>query len=138
MRYEDVVVKRPPPLTVIRDADDLNNIAFVDGLAEVEVPAPLLDSIPLKHDERFQSDRLLAVIRSIRAKGYSSLDPIVCRIGARGRWVVVDGGHRLTAVKLIARDPIARWLGPRLGNVTFLLFQTPLSYSKLRGRKLFE
>lgn len=134
MRYSSLDIKKPPKLNRIRSVDDLSKIEFVDGIAEVEVPVELLDSLPLKHDERNESPRLDAVMRSIKAKGYSSLDPIVCRIGALGRWVVIDGGHRLTAAQRVAKSFWNVLLKRDLGDVTFILFETESSYTKLAHR----
>ncbi len=136
MRFSSIEIKRPPKLQRIRSAEDLDRIEFVDGIAEVEVPVELLELLPLKHDERSDSPRLDAVERSIRAKGYSSVAPIVCRIGPLGRWVVVDGGHRLTAVERVAKDFWTKFWRRDLGDITFILYETESSYSKLsNGRK---
>ncbi|MEO1207009.1 MAG: ParB N-terminal domain-containing protein [Pseudomonadota bacterium] len=131
MRFKNIEVRHPPKLHRIRSIEDLSTVEFVDGLAEVEVPIELLHDLPLKHDERNDSPRLNSVMRSIRAKGYSSLDPIVCRIGARGRWVVIDGGHRLTAAQLVAKEFWTNLWGRDLGDVTFFLYETESSNSRL-------
>ncbi len=138
MRFPDLQLSRVPRLQQIRRAEDLENIEFVDGIAEVEVPIELLDLVPLKHQERLDSPRLAAVLHSIRSKGYSSLEPIVCRIGAKGRWIVVDGGHRITAAKRVSREFFSNLWGNKVGDLTFVLFQTPMSYSKLRKRKMLQ
>lgn len=136
MRFSLVDIKKPPKLQRIRSANDVKRVTFVDGIAEVEVPIELVELLPLKHDERNESPRLQSVERSIRAKGYSSLDPIVCRVGALGRWVVVDGGHRLTAAQHVSKEFWTRLWGRDLGAITFILFETEHSYSKLDdGRK---
>ncbi|MEL7049049.1 MAG: ParB N-terminal domain-containing protein [Pseudomonadota bacterium] len=131
MRFKEIEIKNPPKLHRVRDIADLARIEFVDGLAEVEVPIELVDQLPLKHDERNESPRLETVMRSIRAKGYSSLDPIVCRIGAKGRWVVIDGGHRLTAAQRVSKELWTNIWGRDLGDVTFFLYETDSSNSKL-------
>ncbi len=131
MQYPELNIKRPPPLSRVTKAEDLAAIQFVDGLAEVEVPVAHLDLLPLKHYKRYDSPRLTAVMRSIRAKGYSTLDPIICRIGARGRWIVIDGGHRLTAARLVSREFPTLFWRTDLGDITFLLFETARSYTKL-------
>lgn len=123
-------VSRPPPLTRITRREDLAEITFVDDVAEVEVPVHLIGILPLKHHERLDSPRLDAVVRSIRRQGYSSLAPIVCKIGARGRWVVMDGGHRLTALRMVSRSLWTRLFRRDLGDVTFVLYRTDRSDTK--------
>ncbi|MEM8628434.1 MAG: ParB N-terminal domain-containing protein, partial [Pseudomonadota bacterium] len=132
--HERFGVLHPPRLSRIRTAADLKVIAFNDGVAEVQVPVELLDALPLKHGERNNSPRLDVVMQSIRARGYESLDPVVCRIGAKGRWVVIDGGHRLTAAKQVAGEFWTNLFRRDLGDVTFILFETARSYTKLTGR----
>ena len=134
MRFQNVNLSRAPRLKQIRRAEDIYDIEFVDGVAEVEVPIECLDLVPLKHQERPDSPRLARVLRSIRSKGYSSLDPIVCRIGAKGKWIVIDGGHRITAARRVSREYFTNFFGPKVGDLTFILFQTPMSYSKLKKR----
>lgn len=136
MKYPELNIKHPPPLSRITGPDDLATIQFIDGIAEVEVPVAKLDLLPLKHYKRYESPRLTSVMRSIRAKGYSTLDPIICRIGARGRWIVIDGGHRLTAARLVSREFPTLFWRTDLGDITFLLFETARSYSKLTSRRL--
>ncbi len=131
MDEHKIRVTRPPPLTRITCREDLDRIVFVDDVAEVEVPVHLLGILRLKHDERLNSPRLEAVMRSIRRKGYSSLAPIICKIGARGRWVVMDGGHRLTALRMVSRSFWVRLFRRDLGDVTFILYRTQRSGSKI-------
>ncbi len=124
-------IKRAPKWQVLRSINDLDKIAYVDGMAEVEVPIELVDKLPLKNHERHDSPRLRRLMAAIRANGYSSLEPIVVRIGRAGRWVIVDGGHRLTAAQLVAREYWANLFSPKVGRITFLVYKTPLSYSRL-------
>ncbi|MDX2257337.1 MAG: ParB N-terminal domain-containing protein [Hyphomicrobiaceae bacterium] len=134
MEFADLNLKGVPPLTRIRHPDDIHAIEFVDGVAEVEVPIELIDHVPIKNFERLDSPRLQAVVKSIRQNGYSSLAPIVCRVGALGNWVVMDGGHRITAARLVAREVLTNLWGQKVGDLTFILYQTPMSYSKLKSR----
>ncbi len=134
MDFRALTVGRIPKLTRITRPEDVDQIEFVEGLAEVEVPVELLGAVPLKHAERLDSPRLDRVVRSIRSEGYSSLEPIVCRIGALGNWVVVDGGHRITAAQRVSREFFTNLFGGKVRDLTFILFQTPMSYSKLRSK----
>jgi ParB/Sulfiredoxin domain len=134
MDFRSRAIGRIPKLTRITRPEDLDEIEFVDGLAEVEVPIELLESVPLKHAERLNSPRLDRVVQSIRSEGYSSLEPIVCRVGALGNWVVIDGGHRITAAKRVSQEFFTNLFGGKVGDLTFILFQTPMSYSKLRPK----
>lgn len=119
-----------PNVQQVRSVEDLDRIVFTDGVAAVEAPAELLRSIRFKNAKRIDGPRLDAVIRSIRARGYSPVDPIIARIGQKGKWVVVDGGHRLTALRRIGRSLWSRLFGRTLGNVYFLLFETDRSWTK--------
>ncbi len=129
---------RPPPrhraprVQVLRRIEDIERIEYTDGLAAVEVPVALLDELPLVNDARMDGPRLVRLMRSIRAKGFTPSDPVICRIGMKGRWVVVDGGHRLTAAKLIAREFWTNLFGPKIDRIYFLLFTTPGSWRKVR------
>ncbi len=134
MDFRSRAIGRIPKLSRITRPEDLDEIEFVDGLAEVEVPVELLETVPLKHAERLNSPRLDRVVQSIRSEGYSSLEPIVCRVGALGNWVVIDGGHRITAAKRVSQEFFTNLFGGKVGDLTFILFQTPMSYSKLRPK----
>lgn len=111
--------------------EDLDKIEFVNDMAAVEVPIELLDKLPLKNDNRGESPRLEFVEQSIRDKGYNNLNPVICRIGRRGRWVVVDGGHRLTAARIVSREFFTNLFGDKVRNIYFLLFRTPLTNSRI-------
>jgi hypothetical protein len=132
--YRTFTVGKIPKLSRISKAEDLAEIDFADGVAEVEVPIELIDIIPLKHYERLNSPRLLSVINAIRREGYSSLEPIVCRVGRRGNWIVIDGGHRVTAAKKVSQEFFTNLFGQKVGDLTFVLFHTPMSYSKLKRK----
>lgn len=134
MDYSFYNVGSIPKLTRLKTVDDIASIEFTDGVAEVEVPVELLDAIPLKHFERLDSPRLERILTAIRHNGYSSLEPIICRVGAMGNWVVVDGGHRITAAKRVSHEFFTNIFGEKVRDLTFVLFQTPMSYSKLKPR----
>lgn len=132
MDYRTYTVGKIPKLTRLARPEDIDDIEFTDDVAEVEVPIELLDRVPIKHSERLDSPRLNQLIQSIRRDGYSSMQPIVCRIGALGNWVVIDGGHRITAAKRVSQEILTNLFGKKVGDLTFILFKTPMSYSKLR------
>jgi hypothetical protein len=119
-----------PAVQRLRVPADLATIRFTDGVAAVMVPAVLLEHIRFKNAEREDSPRLRAVTDSIRRWGYRPTDPIICRIGQKGRWIVVDGGHRLTAARRVARSFWANLFGRKVGDLYFLLFETPRSWRK--------
>jgi hypothetical protein len=118
----------------VRAAEDLARIEFVDGMAAVEMPFALTRCIQFKNDRREDSPRLQAVEGSIRRLGYRPLEPIICRIGQKGRWVVVDGGHRLTAARKIDGELWTNLFGRKVRDLYFLLFETPRSRAKLKPR----
>lgn len=123
---------KAPTVQYIRHPDQLSEIVFTDGLAAVEVEAGLLDALPLANDERSDGPRLRRLMRAIRREGFRPIEPIICRIGMKGRWVVVDGGHRLTAVRRLLASPFAWLFPPRIGTLYFLLFTTEGSWKKVR------
>jgi hypothetical protein len=122
--------RRPRGVQQIRTVDDLRRIRFDDGLAAVEVPVELLGAIPFAGETREPGPRLDRVLRAIRKQGYRPLEPIICRIGMKGRWVVVDGGHRITAARKVAREWWSNLFGRKVRNLYFLLYTTPGSWSK--------
>ncbi|MEL6316064.1 MAG: ParB N-terminal domain-containing protein [Pseudomonadota bacterium] len=128
-------VTRAPALQRVETEEDLEKIEFMDGLAAVEAPAALLDKIAFKNDRRLDSARLAAVEGSIRTRGYVPFDPVIARIGRKGRWVVVDGGHRLTAARRVMRAFWPNLFGPKVRRIYFLLYETPLSRSKMSPRR---
>lgn len=117
----------------LRAIEDIPEIPFLNDMALVEVPVGLLDQVPLKNHERSESERLLRLERSIRNKGYSSIQPIIARVGRKGRWVVIDGGHRVTAAKKVAKEYWTNLFGPKVRTLTFLLFKTNVSYARYMG-----
>jgi len=128
--------ERVPRVQYIRKVQDLYDIRFSsDGLAAVEVPFRLLDTLPLVGEKREMGPRLAALVESIRRRGYMPTDPIICRIGMKGRWVVVDGGHRITAARIVGREFWSNLFGPKVRTLYFLLFTTEGSWIKLRRRR---
>jgi ParB/Sulfiredoxin domain len=115
----------------LRSAEDASTIEFVDDVANVEVPVEILDALPLKNADRSDGPRLRTVLRSIRRAGYDNFEPIRVRIGRRGRWVVHDGGHRLTAARRVAHEVLANLFGRKVRYVRFFLYKTPLSNSRI-------
>ncbi|MEM8598029.1 MAG: ParB/Srx family N-terminal domain-containing protein [Pseudomonadota bacterium] len=133
VKFEDIDITKAPPLQRLEAVNDLYDISFtVDGLAAVEVPFALLDSLPLVGAERGDGPRLTALLTTIRRTGFRPRDPIICRIGMKGRWVIVDGGHRVTAARIVGRSFWSWLFGRRVERLYFLLFTTPDSWCKLR------
>jgi len=121
-----------PKVQYLNAVEDIDRITFADGLAAVEVPIALIDALPLANEIRDDDPRGKALERAIRARGYASLDPIICRIGMKGRWVVVDGGHRISAARKVAREFWTNLLWPKVRTLYFLLFTTEGSWSKVK------
>ena len=132
-RIPDIPPGRVPRVQYLRTVQDLYDIEFDEnGLAAVEVPFALLESLPLIGEKREWGPRLERLVNDMRRRGYVPRDPIVCRIGMKGRWVVVDGGHRITAARIVGREFWTNLFGRRVRTLYFLLFTTPASWSKLR------
>jgi hypothetical protein len=123
---------RAPRIQYVCRVEDIDRIEFTDGLAAVMVAAPLLDELPLVGEHRAESEKLARLRRSIRVRGFVPTDPIICRVGMKGRWVVVDGGHRITAARQVMRETWCNLWGPKVAELYFLLFTTPGSWKKLR------
>ena len=120
-----------PEIQWIHTAKDLENITFVDDVARIQVPIKMVDVLPFKNEDRGDSARLRQVIRSIRRNGYNNFDPVIVRIGRRGRWVIVDGGHRLTAARIVAHEFWTNLFRKKVDSIYFLLFRTPLSNTRI-------
>jgi ParB-like nuclease domain len=120
-----------PGVQWVERAADLDHIEFYEEMAEIEVPVSALAALPFKNEDRGESQRLHEVMRSIRRDGYNNADPIIVRLGRRGRWVIVDGGHRLTAVRRVSREFFTNLFGQKVKTVHFLLYKTPLTNTRL-------
>jgi hypothetical protein len=120
-----------PGVQWVESTEDLGRIQYFQDMAEIEVPVSALDKLPFKNEDRGQSERLDLVMRSIRRHGYNNSVPIIVRLGRRGRWVVVDGGHRLTAARRVSKEFFANLWHPKVKTVHFLLYKTPLTNSRL-------
>ena len=120
-----------PDIQRITSAADFETIQFVDDMAMIEVPVECLDKLPIKNADRANSQRLRTVERAIRVRGYDSLQPVIARLGRRGRWVIVDGGHRVTAARRVSKEFFTNLFGKKVRNLHFLLYRTPLSNTRL-------
>ena len=120
-----------PDIQRVTGVDDFDKIEFVDDMAMIEVPVECLDNLPFKNADRSKSARLRAVERAIRVRGYDSLQPVIARLGRRGRWVIVDGGHRVTAARRVSKEFFTNLFGRKVRNLHFLLYRTPLSNTRL-------
>lgn len=121
---------KAPKLFRVETEADLERIPFENGMAAVEVPAHLLEKLELKHADRGDSLRLRDLERSIRANGFQPLEPITARVGRRGRWIVVNGGHRITAARHIMREFWSNLFGSKVKSFYFVLFTNPDSWKK--------
>lgn len=114
----------------VRRREDIAALSFRDGVAAVMVDGRLLNRIRFKNQKREPSPRLDAVTRSIRRWGYQPRDPIVCRIGQKGRWIVLDGGHRVTAARKVNQECWTNLFGRKVRDVYFLLYEGERSWRK--------
>ncbi len=120
-----------PGVQWVESVEDLARLQFYEDMAEIEVPVWALDKLPFKNEDRGSSERLDAVMRSIRRYGYNNADPVIVRLGRRGRWVIVNGGHRLTAARRISKEFFTNLFGKKVKTVHLLLYKTPLSNTLL-------
>lgn len=125
----------PQPLQILRSREDLKRIVFRDGMAAVEVPFHLLRHVRFRNDRRDESPRLAAVRASVRRKGYVPFDPIICAVTKKGKWSVIDGGHRLTAAREVAREFWTNLFGRKVRSLYFILVTTPRSLTGIKGAK---
>lgn len=119
-----------PKLFRVKTAEDLDRIPFENGMAAIEVPAHLLDNLELKHAERGESLRLEAIEKSIRSKGFQPIEPITARVGRKGRWIVINGGHRITAARRIRGEFWTNLFKPKIETLYFILFTNAESWKK--------
>jgi ParB-like nuclease domain len=120
-----------PGVQWVETPADLEHVEFYEDMAEIEVPVAALNKLPFKNEDRGDSVRLDTVMRSIRRDGYNNAEPIIVRLGRRGRWVIVDGGHRLTAARRVSREILTNLFGRKVKTIHFLLYKTPLTNSRL-------
>jgi hypothetical protein len=120
-----------PGVQWVETAADLDRVEFYEDMAEIEVPVAALDKLPFKNEDRGDSARLDIVMQSIRRDGYNNAEPIIVRLGRRGRWVIVDGGHRLTAARRVSKEILTNLFGRKVQTIHFLLYKTPLTNSRL-------
>lgn len=125
-----MIQNRTPKLFRVRTVEDLDRIPFANGMAAVEVPAELLEHLELKHAERGDSERLQTLMRSIRSRGYEPIEPITARVGRRGRWIVINGGHRITAARRVMGEFWSNLFGKKINSFYFILFTNEDSWSK--------
>lgn len=123
--------ERVPAIRLIESPDDLADVEWYQDMTLVEIPVERLDAFPFKNDMREDDPRLQRIARAIRSDGYNNLSPIKIRIGRRGKWVVVDGGHRLTAARRVAREFWPNLFGRKVKTLSFLVYRTPLSNTLL-------
>lgn len=121
--------RRIPAVQVVRSLADFERVVFHDDMALIDVPVEALDALPFKNDHREDDPRLKRIIQSIREDGYNPVSPIKVRLGRKGNWVVVDGGHRMTAARKVAREFWPNLFGRKVRTLSFLIYRTPLSYS---------
>lgn len=120
-----------PGVQRVTCAEDLTNVTFHDDMAEIVVPIEAIDKLPFKNEFRSDSKRLRAVERQIRYHGYNNFEPVIVRLGRRGRWVIVNGGHRVTAARRISKEFFTNLFEKKVQNIHFLLYRTPLSNSRI-------
>ncbi|MFM1815423.1 MAG: hypothetical protein RLZ98_2118 [Pseudomonadota bacterium] len=109
--------------------EDLQHLQFYDDMAAVVVPLGLLETLPLKNETRGESPRLEYVEEAIRREGYDCFEPIIVRIGRRGNWVIVNGGHRITAARNVSKEFWTNLWGPKVKELYFLVYRTSISDS---------
>lgn len=114
---------------------DLKKLTFTDDMAEIEVPIEFLDLVPFRNEERGDSERLREVERQIRYNGYNNMEPVVVTLGQNDRWVIIDGGHRVTAAKKISREFFTNLFNRKVNSLHFTLHRTPLSKEELKEKK---
>jgi len=119
--------QKRPGVQWIEKPEDLDKVVFVDDLAEIEVPVEALHLMPFKNDFRGDDGRTALVAESIRSQGYNNLNPICLRLGRRGRWVVEDGGHRLTAARIVSSEFFTNLLDKKVRSLHFILRRTESS-----------
>jgi len=124
-------------VTRVRTEDDILKLRLQDGFIVAEVDPALFISANIRNAERQSGPRLHKVVRSIMSKGYRPTMPITLRVGPDGVAEVLDGGHRITALRHILRHPIRRRLAPPISSVYVVVFVDKLSWTA-EGAKMPE
>ncbi len=107
--------------TYLRRIEDIAKIEYVDGVAEVDVPIELVGQLPLLGADRPDSPRLQRLMRAIRSEGYRGGPRIVVQVDREGRWLVIDGGHRITAARRVAKEFWSNLFGRKVKTLHFVL-----------------
>lgn len=115
---------KPAGLQRVETEEDLRNLIFHEDMAEIEIPVEALEKLPFTNDHRADSHRLQAVEERIRRYGFDNFDRIVARMGRRGRLSIVNGGHRLTAARNVAKEFWANLTGKKVTTIQMIVFRT--------------
>ncbi len=129
---EFVPTGRVGPIQRIRRKRDLKTIRFLDGVAALEIHFSVVKRLKIKGDMRPRSHHVEQLVHSMREKGYVPFDPIVCRITRKGKLHVIDGGHRLTAARIVDREFWPNLFSRKIRTVYFLVFQSPERWPKVK------
>lgn len=123
-----------PRLQSIDSEAALERLEFENGIAAVDIPWRIVRRIRFKNGIRAGGPRLDRLISRIRANGYQPFDPIVVRIGRKGRWIVVDGGHRLTAARQVDGEFWPNLFAHKVQRLYFIVCLSGRSFKGLKNR----
>lgn len=120
------------PIQQIRKRSDLKAIQFYDGVAALEISFSIVKQIKFRGDWRPRSPRLDGLIGSIRERGFLPFDPVICRVTKKRKFHVIDGGHRLTAARIVDREFWPNLFTRKVKTIYFLVFQSPERWTKVK------
>ena len=69
---------------------------------------------------------LLSIISLMGAVFGATSGAITARVGRRGRWIVVNGGHRITAARRVMRDSCRRAGPPKSASKAGVVIRSAL------------
>ncbi len=98
------------------------------GFAEVDLTLDQIQKLHLINDDRGmdrENERFWKLVRAIRDHGYASSDPL--RIFyLDDSFVLVDGGHRLTAARKVAQEWLSNLFREKVNYISCLVTEGPL------------
>jgi len=98
------------------------------GFAEVDLTLDQIQKLHLINDDRGmdrENERFWKLVRAIRDHGYASSDPL--RIFyLDDSFVLVDGGHRLTAARKVAEEWLSNLFREKVHYISCLVTEGPL------------
>ena len=107
------------------------------GFAEVDLTLDQIAKLHLVNDDRGterQNDRFWRLVNAIRDNGYASSDPLKI-FYLDDSFVLVDGGHRLTAARKVASEWLSNLFREKVSYISCLVTEGPLEEERADDKR---